>query len=79
MEQIMFKDLGLSDAMLKALEKNDLLGNKKKISDMEIEQEETRTLCEVEEIIAGTDVNTLSPMQALMLLHDLKEKINSEN
>ena len=65
--------------ILRALEKNDLLGNKKKISDMEIEQEETRTLCEVEEIIAGTDVNTLSPMQALMLLHDLKEKINSEN
>lgn len=65
--------------ILKALEKNDLLGNKKKISDMEIEQEEKRALCEVEEIIAGTDVNTLSPMQALMLLHDLKEKINSEN
>ncbi len=65
--------------ILKALEKNDLLGNKKKISDMEIEQEEKRALCEVEEIILGTDVNTLSPMQALMLLHDLKEKINSEN
>ncbi len=65
--------------ILKALEKNDLLSNKKKISDMEIEQVEKRALCEVEEIIAGTDVNTLSPMQALMLLHDLKEKINAEN
>ncbi len=66
--------------ILKALEKNDLLSGKKKVTDMDIDQEEqTRSLSEVEQILVDTDVNTLSPMQALMLLSDLKEKIETEN
>ena len=65
--------------ILKALEKNDLLAGKRKISEMEVEEEQKRPLCEVERILADTDLNTLSPMQALMLLNDLKEKIHSEN
>lgn len=65
--------------ILKALEKNDLLSGKRKISEMEVEEEQKRPLCEVERILADTDLNTLSPMQALMLLNDLKEKIHSEN
>ena len=64
--------------ILKALEKNDLLGGKKKLV---IEEEEPiqRELTEVEEILAQTDINTLSPMQALLLLGDLKDKLESEN
>ncbi len=65
--------------ILKALEKNDLLSGKRKISEMEVEEEQKRPLCEVERILVDTDLNTLSPMQALMLLNDLKEKIHSEN
>ncbi|MBR2023936.1 MAG: DNA mismatch repair protein MutS, partial [Clostridia bacterium] len=63
--------------ILKALEKNDIVSGKRKI-EIEDEQEETRELCEVEEILAQTDVNTLSPMQALLLLSDLKDKIRLE-
>jgi hypothetical protein len=37
-----------------------------------------RELCEVEKILQDMDINTLSPMQALLLLSDLKEKVNSE-
>ncbi len=67
-------------SILKALEKNDLLGNKKKITDMEISvEEEKRPLSEVEKILAETDINTLSPLQAFMLLGDLKDKIEAEN
>ena len=67
-------------SILKALEKNDLLGNKKKITDMEISvAEEKRPLSEVEKILAETDINTLSPLQAFMLLGDLKDKIEAEN
>ena len=64
--------------ILKALEKNDLLGDKKKLV---IEEEEPiqRELTEVEEILAQTDIDTLSPMQALLLLGDLKDKLESEN
>ncbi len=64
--------------ILKALEKNDLLSGKKKIV---VEEEEVveRTLTEVEKILKQTDVNTLSPMQALMLISDLKERIDEEN
>ena len=64
-------------AILKTLEKKDLLGRKK----IEIEEEtaeDKREFTEVEEILADTDLNTLSPIQALMLLGDLKEKLNSE-
>ncbi len=64
--------------ILKALEKNDLVSGKRKISEMEVEEEPKRELCEVEKILADTDLNTLSPMQALMLLNDLKDKIETE-
>lgn len=39
------------------------------------EKEEEKKLSEVEKILKDTDVNTLSPMQALLFLSDLKEKI----
>ncbi len=64
--------------ILKALEKNDLLGGKKKIV-VEEEEKIEKTLTEVEKILKETDLNTLSPMQALLLLSDLKEKIDEEN
>ena len=63
--------------ILKTLEKNDIVSGKRKIEIAE-EQEEKRELCEVEEILSQTDVNTLSPMQALLLLNDLKDKIRLE-
>ena len=43
------------------------------------EEPHERTLSEAEKILAETDLNTLSPMQALLLLSDLKEKVKSEN
>ncbi len=73
--------------ILKVLEKNDV-AKKSTISLSEIAAAETsdrkitaeepieeRKLSEVEEILSETDVNTLSPMQALLLLSDLKEKL----
>lgn len=63
--------------ILKALEKADVARGKLK-PNFEEEEEEKR-LTEVEQILLDTDVNTLSPMQALLLLSDLKEKIKSEN
>ena len=63
---------------LKALEKNDIAKGKVSAETLVVE-EETRVLSEVEEILADTDVNTLSPMQALLLLSDLKEKVKKEN
>ena len=67
-------------SILKALEKNDLLGGKKSVADMEIvQEEEKRVLTEVEKILSETDINTLSPLQAFMLLSDLKDKIEAEN
>jgi DNA mismatch repair protein MutS len=65
-------------AILKALEKNDLLGGKKPIV-IEDTQEEEKQLTEVEQMLMDTDMNTLSPMQAFMLLNDLKEKLLQEN
>ena len=64
--------------ILKSLEKNDIARGKVKLEIVEEEKEE-KTLTEVERILADTDVNTLSPMQALMLIEDLKEKISGEN
>jgi DNA mismatch repair protein MutS len=67
--------------ILKALEKNDLLAGKNNKFTVEYEEEETqeKTLTEVERIVAETDINTLSPMQALLLLGDLKDKLSTEN
>ena len=62
-------------SILKALEKNDLLNGKKPIIiEEEIPQEKEYT--EVEKLLMETDINTLSPMQAFMLLNDLKEKLS---
>jgi hypothetical protein len=44
-----------------------------------VEEKEERQLSEVEKIISEIDINTLSPMQAFMLLSDLKEKLDEEN
>ncbi len=68
-------------SILKTLEKNDIARGKLQIEDVEEEDEQStsRELSEVESILADTDVNTLSPIQALMLLEDLKAKITSEN
>jgi DNA mismatch repair protein MutS len=59
--------------ILRSLEKNDI--NRGDISEVEEEQEEVRELSETEKILRDTDVNTLSPMQALLLLSELKSKI----
>ena len=64
--------------ILKALEKNDLLAGKKPLV-IEEEVAQERTYTDVEKILLQTDINTLSPMQALLLLGDLKDKLDSEN
>ncbi len=66
-------------AILKALEKKDITKGGADIFEGLDEAEEERELCEVEKILADTDLNTLSPMQALLLLSDLKEKVKTEN
>ena len=65
--------------ILKALEKNDIARGKMQIEFAEEEEKAERELTEVERILAETDINTLSPMQALLLLGDLKEKLEEEN
>ena len=65
-------------SILKRLEKNDIARGKLTETDLREEQEETRALSEVENILADMDINTLSPMQALLLLQDLKEKVTTE-
>ena len=66
--------------ILRSLEKNDIARGKMQIELFGIEEEKTeRELTEIEQLIADTDINTLSPMQALLLLGDLKEKLETEN
>jgi len=65
--------------ILKTLEKNDIARGKIQITEVEEEEEQVRQLSEVEKIISEIDINTLSPMQAFMLLSDLKEKLDEEN
>ena len=73
------KDVTLrAKAILKALEKNDLAAGKKLQIGAEEEPQE-KQLTEVERILADTDLNALSPMQALLLLSELKEKITENN
>ncbi len=64
--------------ILKALEASDIARGKVQL-DIAEEEEETRQYTEVEKILLDTDLNTLSPMQAFMLLNDLKDKLNEEN
>ena len=69
-------------SILKTLEKNDIARGKMQLEIIGVEEAEpmqTQELTEVEQILADTDINTLSPMQALLLLGDLKEKLQSEN
>ncbi|MBQ8657714.1 MAG: DNA mismatch repair protein MutS [Clostridia bacterium] len=64
--------------ILKALEKSDIAKGKIDFTQAEEETEEARPLSEVEQLLADTDVNTLSPMQALLLISDLKDKLATE-
>ena len=64
-------------SILKALEQQDLLSGKKKVTDLEFIEEAKKELTEVERILMQTDINALSPMQALMLISDLKEKVQT--
>ena len=65
--------------ILKTLEKNDIAKGHILSAEETEEEPHERTLSEAEKILAETDLNTLSPMQALLLLSDLKEKVKSEN
>ena len=65
-------------AILKTLEKNDIARGKIQMDFVEEEVVEEKTLTEVEKIISEIDLNTMSPMQAFMLLGDLKDKIDGE-
>ena len=66
--------------ILRSLEKSDIARGKMQIEFADIEEEKTeREFTEIERLIADTDINTLSPMQALLLLGDLKEKLETEN
>ena len=67
-------------SILKTLEKNDIARGKLQINVFEEEETvEEKQLTEIEQLIADTDINTLSPIQALMLLGDLKDKLTGEN
>ena len=63
--------------ILKKLEKNDLtkrVDNSENVPEEETYEDEQRS--EIEEIIAETDVNSMTPMEALKLIYDLKNKLN---
>ncbi len=64
-------------SILKKLEKNDLTKTMdiRSVEDGDEEESEEERISEVEEIIAETDINSLTPMDALKLLSDLKEKV----
>jgi len=64
-----------SKEILKKLEKSNI--NNDKISVQNIDNP-TKTLSEVEKIIAELDTNNLSPMQAFNILIDLQEKVKEE-
>lgn len=65
-------------SILKMLEKNDLAKSKLQTEYVEEEVVEERRLTEVERILSELDLNTMSPMQAFMLLSDLKEKVGED-
>lgn len=65
--------------ILKTLEKNDIARGKLQIDFTQAEEIEDRVYTEVEQILRDTDINTLSPMHAFMLLSDLKDKLEEEN
>ena len=65
--------------ILKTLEKNDIAKGRILSGEENETEEEKRSLSETEKLLLETDVDTLSPMQALLLLSDLKEKVKAEN
>ncbi len=65
-------------SILRMLEKNDLVKGKLQTDFVEEEVTEERQLTEVERILSELDLNTMSPMQAFLLLGDLKEKIEGD-
>ncbi|MBE7079816.1 MAG: DNA mismatch repair protein MutS [Clostridiales bacterium] len=65
-------------SILKALEKNDIARGKLQAEVVEEEVSEEKALTEVEKIISELDLNTMSPLQAFMLLGDLKDKIDGD-
>ncbi len=65
--------------ILKALEKNDIARGKIQMDSVDMKEQEERQFTEVEKLLLETDINTLSPMQALLLLGDLKDKLEVEN
>lgn len=65
-------------SILKMLEKNDLAKGKLQTEYVEEEVVKERQLSEVERILSELDLNTMSPMQAFMLLGDLKEKVEGD-
>ena len=65
-------------SILKMLEKNDLAKGKLQTEYVEEEVVEEKQLSEVERILSELDLNTMSPMQAFMLLGDLKEKVEGD-
>ncbi len=64
-------------SILRALEKNDLAKGTLK-TEWEEEVVEERQFTEVEKILSEVDLNTMSPMQAFMLLGDLKDKLEGD-
>ena len=60
--------------ILKNLEKNDTVKNQRNLVE-NCEREEEITVSECERIIADLDVNNLTPVQAMTILFDLKEKV----
>ena len=66
--------------ILKTLEKNDIVKGKIQIEAEEADEPKTeeRRLSEVEKILSEVDINTMSPMQAFLLVSDLKEKLGGE-
>lgn len=65
--------------ILRTLEKSDIAKARIFAEEEGEAKEETRELSEAEKILMDTDVDTLSPMQALLLLNDLKGKVKAEN
>ena len=63
--------------ILKTLERSDI-AKERLFSEEDYKEENVKTLSEAERILLDTDVDTLSPMQALLLLSDLKEKVKAD-
>ncbi|MCD8040401.1 MAG: DNA mismatch repair protein MutS [Clostridia bacterium] len=59
--------------ILKLVERKDKITEKP-----DVQEDEPRELSEVESILASTDMNNLSPMQAFMILSDLAEKVKEQ-